>query len=191
MATNSATVNSGSNTQGAGTNNTTNDTKGGCCKKKNKSRKNRQKNQDRGGWKGTQTDGVLRGVVITDGALKAHQFTELCLKGATYAADKSGVRQLFQTLTWVPDTAFYTAVEPTAADWTTITWENKGTVDRPEWVDKSEVNTAKQELLTKKYIMTSQQDLDKLDQFKEDQAEVIEVVRGQCDHDITNKLDAK
>lgn len=92
MATNAATVNSGSHTQGAGTNNMTNDSKGGHRKKKNKSKKNRQKNQDRGWWKGTQTDGVLRGVVITDGPQKAHQFTELRLKGATYAANKLAIK---------------------------------------------------------------------------------------------------
>lgn len=168
MVTNTATVNSGSNTQGSRTNNTTNKAKGGCRKKKNKSKKNRQKNQDRGGWKGTQTDGVLQGVVITNGAQKAHQFTELRLKGATYAADKSGVPQLFRTLTRVLDTAFDTAVEHTAADWTITTRENRGTADDPKWVDKSEVNKAKQDMLMKKYIMMSRQDINKLDQFKKD-----------------------
>ena len=97
---------------------------------------------------------------------------------------------MFRTLTQVPDTAFNTAVEPTATDWTTITRENKGTTDSPKWVDKSEVNKAKKDMLTNKYIMMSEQDMDKLDQFNKDQAEVIVVVRGQCDLDITNKLDA-
>lgn len=36
-----------------------------------------------------------------------------------------------------------------------------------------------------------QRDMDKLEQFKKNQEEVIEVIREQCDLDIQNNLNAK
>lgn len=136
----------------------------------NKNKKNKQKNQDRGGWKGKQTDGVLQGVVITNGPRKAHHFLELRQKGAIYVADKNGVPQLFQSLTRVPDTQFDTAVMPTVANWTTIVQENKVTPDKPNMVDKTVEDKTKRDMMTRKYIMMAERDAKRLDQFKTDQA---------------------
>ena len=186
--TRTTTGNGSANNQGNG------NRSGGKSYKKNQnknSNKDRSKNGGKLSFQRAMTDGTMKGVVITTGPNKSHMFKLFIEKLAVCAVTQKYPRipKLIRYQVPIPDATFHKATKPDCNLWCSTIKVNHSTADTPEYHDEVKVTDEplKEELMGE-YQMKRKDKIAESRNFKNNQSSILEVVRGQLDGSIINKL---